>query len=139
MGAEENKMLVRRHYKEVLTGKDVAVIDELYAPIIAVGDDASMEREQFKAMAGMMHAAFPDVEVTVQDQIAEGDKVVTRWTAQATHQGDFMGAPPTGKQVAVKAIHIHQIVDGRIAALWEEFDMLAYMFVWFLVTAMQEE
>jgi predicted ester cyclase len=54
-----------------------------------------MEREQFKAVAGMMHAAFPDVEVTIQDQIAEGDKVVTRWTAQVTHQGDF-GEKPMG-------------------------------------------
>ena len=127
MGAEANKALVRRHYKEVLTGKDVAVIDELYAPVIAVGDDASMERDQFKAVAGMMHTAFPDVVVTVQDQIAEGDKVVTRWTAHATHQGDFMGIPATGKQVQMKAIHIHQVVDGRIAALWEEFDMFGLM------------
>ena len=60
-----------------------------------------------------MRAAFPDVLISVQDQIAEGDKVVTRWTAQATQQGEFMGIPPTGKQVRVKAIHIHQIVDGN--------------------------
>jgi len=122
-----NKTLVRRHYEEVLTGKNVAVIDELYAPTIDLGGGASIERERFKAVAGMMHAAFPDVVVTVQDQIAEGDKVVTRWTAQATHRGDFMGIPATGKQVVAKAIHIHQIVDGRIAALWEEFDMFGLM------------
>ncbi|MBN1814350.1 MAG: ester cyclase [Anaerolineae bacterium] len=126
MATEANKALVRRHYEEVLTGKNVAVIDELYAPIIDLGG-ASMEREQFKAAAAMMHTAFPDVVVTVQDQIAEGDKVVTRWMAQATHQGAFMGIPPTGKQVTVKAVHIHQIVDGRIAALWEEFDMFGLM------------
>ena len=127
MTLETNKALVRRHYAEVLTGKNVTLIDELYAPVIDLGSGASMEREQFKAVAGMMHAAFPDVVVTVQDQIAEGDKVVTRWMAQATHQGDFMGVPPTGKQVMVKAIHIHRIVDGRIAALWEEFDMFGLM------------
>ena len=83
--------------------------------------------QQFKAVAGMMHAAFPDVTVTIQDQIAEGDKVVTRWTAQATHQGNFMSIPPTGKQVTVTAIHIHQIVNGKIAALWEEFDIAGLM------------
>jgi steroid delta-isomerase-like uncharacterized protein len=88
-----------------------------------LGNGRAIEREQFKAVASMMHAAFPDVTVTVQDQIAEGDKVVTRWTAQATHQGEFMGIPPTGKQVTAKAIHVHQIIDGKIAALWEEFDM----------------
>ncbi|MFL7795002.1 MAG: ester cyclase [Anaerolineae bacterium] len=127
MSTESNKALVRRHYEEVLTGKNLAVIDELYAPVIALGSGASIEREQFKAVAGMMHAAFPDVVVTVQDQIAEGDKVVTRWTAQATHQGDFMGVPATGRRVVAKAIHIHQIVDGRIAVLWEEFDMFGLM------------
>lgn len=127
MSAEANKALVRRHYEEVLTAKRIGVIDELYAPSISLGNGNTVEREQFRAMAGMMHAAFPDVAVTVNDQIAEGDKVVTRWTAQATHQGEFMGIPPTGKQVAVEAIHIHQIVDGRIAALWEEFDMFGLM------------
>jgi steroid delta-isomerase-like uncharacterized protein len=127
MSTESNKALVRRHYEEVLTGKNLVVIDELYAPVIGLTSGASMDREQFKAVAGMMHAAFPDVVVTVQDQIAEGDKVVTRWTAQATHLGDFMGIPATGKRVAAKAIHIHQIVDGRIAALWEEFDMFGLM------------
>ena len=127
MVVEASKALVRRHYEEVLTGKNVAVIDELYAPVINLGGGASMEREQFKAVTGMMHAAFPDIVVTVQDQIAEGDKVVTRWTAQATHQGVFMGVPATGKRVMAKAIHIHQIVDGRIAALWEEFDMFGLM------------
>ena len=127
MYSATNKTLVLRHYEEVLTGKNVSVIDELYAPVIDLGGGPQMEREQFKAVAGMMFVAFPDIVVTVQDQIAEGDKVVTRWTAQATHQGDFMGIPATGKQVLVKAIHIHQIVDGRIAALWEEFDMFGLM------------
>jgi steroid delta-isomerase-like uncharacterized protein len=127
MSTEANKALVRRHYEEVLTGKNVGLIDELYAPAIRIGDGDAMDRGQFKAIGGMMLAAFPDVQVTVRDQIAEGDKVVTRWTARATHRGDFMGIPPTGKQVTMQAIHIHQIVDGRIAALWEEFDMFSLM------------
>lgn len=127
MAIEANKALVRRHYEEVLTGKDVAVIDELYAPVIDLGSGASMEGEQFKVVAGTMQAAFLDLMVTLQDQIAEGDKVVTRWTGQATHQGDFMGVLPTGRRVMVKAIHIHRIVDGGIAALWEEFDMFGLM------------
>jgi steroid delta-isomerase-like uncharacterized protein len=127
MMTEANKALVRRHYDEVLTGKDVAVIDDLYAPIIDLDEGVSMAREQFKAIAGTMHAAFPDAVVTIQDQIAEGDKVVTRWTALATHRGDFMGVPATGKRVTIEAIHIHRVVDGRIAALWEEFDMFGLM------------
>jgi steroid delta-isomerase-like uncharacterized protein len=127
MSTEANKALVRRHYEEVLSEGKLDVVDELYAASISLANGAAMDREQFKAVAGMMHAAFPDVTVTIQDQIAEGDKVVTRWMAQATHQGDFMSIPPTGKQATVTAIHIHQIVNGKIAALWEEFDMLGLM------------
>jgi steroid delta-isomerase-like uncharacterized protein len=123
MSLKENKALVRRHYAEVLNQRNPELIDELYAPTIALSNGAHIEREQFKALAQMSLDAFPDHQVTVEDQIAEGDKVVTRWTARGTHHGNFAGIPPTGKQVTVKAIHIHQIVDGRIAALWEEFDM----------------
>jgi steroid delta-isomerase-like uncharacterized protein len=123
MSIEQNKALVRRHYLEVLNQQNLALIDELYAPAIGLADGTSIEREQFKGMAGMSLTAFPDLRVTVEDQIAKGDKVVTRWTAWGTHHGNFFGLPATGKQVTVKAIHIHQIVDGKIAALWEEFDM----------------
>ena len=127
MTTESNKALSRRHYDEVLTGKNVALIDELYTSHIDLGDGGSMAREQFKAMAGMMLAAFPDVEVAIKDQIAEGDKVVTRWVAQATQRGEFMGVPPTGKRVTLKGIHIHRIEDGRIASLREEFDMFGLL------------
>jgi steroid delta-isomerase-like uncharacterized protein len=123
MSLKTNKALVRRHYAEVLNQGELELIDELYAPTIALPGGAHMEREQFKAMAQMSIDAFSDFQVTVEDQIAEGDKVVTRWSARGTHHGNFAGIPPTGKQVTVTAIHIHQIVDGRIAALWEEFDM----------------
>ena len=74
MSTESNKALVRRHYQEVLTAKEIGVVDELYAPSISLGNEAAMEREQFKAVAGMMYAAFPDVVVTIQDQVAEGEK-----------------------------------------------------------------
>lgn len=123
MSTEVNKALVRRYYEEALNQHNLALIDELYAPRIGIGDEATIDREQFKSYAGISLKAFPDLIVTVEDQIAEGDKVVTRWTARGLHQGDFFGLTPTGKTVKVKAIHIHQIVEGRIAALWEEFDM----------------
>jgi steroid delta-isomerase-like uncharacterized protein len=72
----------------------------------------------------MSITAFPDLVVSVHDQIAERDRVVSRWTAEGTHLGDFMGHAGTGRKVKISAIHIHQIVDGRIATLWEEIDML---------------
>jgi steroid delta-isomerase-like uncharacterized protein len=123
MTLEENKKLVRRHYEEVLTKKKADVVDEIYADPIRIGDDASMPRAQFKALTGLTYAAFPDLVVTVKDQIAEGDKVVSRFSAVGTQRGDFMGLPPSGKRVTIKAIHIHQVEDGRIAALWEEIDL----------------
>ena len=74
MSTESNKALVRRHYKEVLTAKKIGVVDQLYGPSISLGNGAAMKREQFKALAGLMHGAFPDVVVTVQDQIVHPEK-----------------------------------------------------------------
>jgi steroid delta-isomerase-like uncharacterized protein len=124
MNNESNKKLIQRYYQEVLTRGNLEVVDEIYADIIKIGGEMSLSREQFKTYAQVARGAFPDQIVNIQDQIAEGDKVVTRWTAKGTHQGDFLGLPPTGKQVTIKAIQIHQVIDGRIIAIWEEIDML---------------
>lgn len=125
MSTEINKALCRRHYEEILTNKDLTVIDEIYADQIAYGGGMqSMPREQFKVLATATTTAFPDLKVTVHTQIAEENFVVTRWSATGTHLGDFMGNPPTGKGVHIKAIHIHEIKAGRICHLWEEVDLL---------------
>ncbi len=124
MSAETNKAVCMRHYNEVLNEKRLEVIDEIYADQIGVGDGPAMPLEQFKLMAHMTTTAFPDLVVSVHDQIAERDRVVSRWTAEGTHLGDFMGHAATGRKVKITAIHIHRIVDGRIATLWEEIDLL---------------
>ena len=73
----------------------------------------------------MSHKAFPDLQVVIEDQIAEGDKVTTRWKASGTHLGTFAGLiPPTNKPVTITALHVHQITDGKIVALWEQIDLL---------------
>jgi predicted ester cyclase len=87
MSTEQNKRLVRRHYEEVLTKKDLSVVDQIYAEQVRVGDASSLPRGTFKSMAAMSTQAFPDLAVTVLDQITEGDKVVTRWKATGTHPG----------------------------------------------------
>ncbi len=125
MSEVENKAVCRRHYEEILTNKQLAVVDEIYAERIAYGDAQSMPREQFKMMAAASTTAFPDLKVTIHAQIAEADYVVTRWSAVGTHLGDFMGNPPTGKVVQIKAIHIHEVKAGRICHLWEEIDLLS--------------
>ena len=122
--SEGNKAVCRRHCEEVFSQKKLSVVDEIYADPVAYGESQSMPRQQFKTIATASTVAFPDLKVTVHAQIAEGDFVVTRWTAVGTHLGDFMGNQPTGKPVHIKAIHIHQVIAGRICHLWEEIDLL---------------
>lgn len=124
MSTATNKAICRRHYEEVLTNKKHAVVDEIYADQIAYGETQSMPREQFKMMAMASTIAFPDLKVTIHAQVAEGNYVVTRWSAAGTHLGDFMGNKPTGKAVHIQAIHMHEVVDGRICHLWEQIDLL---------------
>ncbi len=75
----------------------------------------------------MLRNAFPDITYTIEDLIAEGDKVVARWSAQGTHRGDFMGIPPTNKQVRFSEIEIIRVVDGKAVEEWEELDRLGLM------------
>ncbi len=124
MSPDINKAVCRRHYEEVLTWKRLEVIDEIYGDQIRVGDGDCVSRDQFKSLAVMSTTAFPDLVVTVHDQIADGDRVVTRWSGEGTHLGDFLGHGGTGKKVRIQAIHIHQVVDGRIVTLWEQIDLL---------------
>ncbi len=125
MSTRANKAICRRHYEEVLTGKHLDVVDEIYADTVAYGEGQSMPREQFKAIAKASTTAFPDLKVTLHAQVAEGDLVVTRWSADGTHLGEFMGHGATRKAVQIKAIHIHQLKAGRICHLWEEIDLLS--------------
>jgi predicted ester cyclase len=75
----------------------------------------------------MFHKAFPDLHVEIDQIIAEGDLVVTAITSTATHQGEVMGIPATGKKISVRGVHINKIVDGRIVARWELTDMMGLM------------
>jgi predicted ester cyclase len=75
----------------------------------------------------MYRDAFPDVLMSVEDQVAEGDKVVTRWIASGTHQGDMMGIAPTGNRVTVAGTSVERIVDGKIEETWDNYDALGMM------------
>jgi steroid delta-isomerase-like uncharacterized protein len=96
--SEANKDVVRRIVEEVWNGGKLDSIDEFYAADFVNTDPSSPEvknLEQFKQWVAEMHAGFSDEQITVEDLIAEGDKVVEQWSAKATHTGDFMGIPPT--------------------------------------------
>jgi len=80
-----------------------------------------------KQWNALIHEAVPDHNVTIEDQLAENDKVVTRWTARGTHKGKFQGIAPTGRQVSVTGMTISRFVDGKIAESWIELDTLSLM------------
>lgn len=129
MSTEENKALDRRLHEEVYNRGQLALIDELCVPN-AVAHHAAMTlhgTENFKQFAAMYRTAFPDIHFTIEDQIAEGDKVVTRWTIRGTHTGEFQGLPPTGKQGSVTGITIDRFASGKLVESWSNYDALGLM------------
>ena len=129
---EGNKRLARRFYIEPLEDRRSCVLDELVTDDYVDADAESAEEKApgpdgVKRVNDRFLAAFTDIRVTIEDQIAEHDKVVTRWSAEGTHSGAFMGIPPTGKRVHTSGIEIHLIRDGRIAAEWGASDELGLL------------
>jgi predicted ester cyclase len=113
---DENKKLYLRLAEEVLTNKNLALVEDLIAPDFREHAGSEVRRvgiEGFKAARLRRNAAFPDWKVTVDDIIAEGDKVVARATGQGTHLGEYMGIPPTGRRIKVSWIAIYRIADGN--------------------------
>jgi predicted ester cyclase len=116
---EENKALVRREQEELWnhTG-NLDAAEELFAP-----EQAGAARQE----ATEFRQGFPDVVSTIEDLIAEGDKVAARWRARATHHGEYMGVPPTGKEVEFTGISVYRIEGGKIAESWSVEDELGLM------------
>jgi steroid delta-isomerase-like uncharacterized protein len=126
VSAEENKRLVSRWYDEVLNGANLAVADDIVAADFAINGD-QVGREGIKQAAAWLRSIFPDLRVTVEDVVAEGDRVVTRFTARATHRAPFMGIPATGRTVTMTGIHVDRVADGWIAERWETVDLFGLM------------
>jgi steroid delta-isomerase-like uncharacterized protein len=125
--SEHNKALARRSW-EVLDNLDV--LDEVYVSDLVWHEPDQDVRgaEEARQFLGVYKSAFPDLHATVEDAIAEGDKVVTRWTIRGTHQGEVEEfGPPTGRQVEIEGITIHRIEDGKIAEEWDRYDNLGVM------------
>ncbi len=130
MSAQQNKDLVRRFYEEVMNKKDLAAIDKFCSPNFVDRSPSPGQApglEGVKQMFRMFTAAFPDLHMSVEDQIAEGDKVVCRVIGRGTHKGEFMGIAPTGKQITVSGIDIIRLSGGKVIERWGNFDDLAMM------------
>jgi ketosteroid isomerase-like protein len=116
MMTEVNKMVVRRLVEEVFSGGHLEVIDELYAPALAPAA---------KRWIAPFRASFPDVQMEIVELIAEGDKVVGRFTCSATHLGEWLGQAPTGRRFErVDEVWILRFRDGRIVHVWSLEDSL---------------
>jgi steroid delta-isomerase-like uncharacterized protein len=122
----DTKAIVRRFYQEIVNGGNMALVEELIAPgFVEHNNPAGSGLEGFKQFVAGLSSAFPDLQITIEDLFAEGDKVAARVTVQATHQGTFMGSiNPTGKKVSFSGIDIFQIIDGKIVGRWNQRDLL---------------
>lgn len=130
MPAEENKAIVHRYLGEAWIKRNVGILDELMAPNYArylPGQETPLDREGQKQRIAGFHKAMPDLAYFIEDLFAEGDRVVFRIMIRGTHQGAFMGAAPTGKQLSVTAIDITRLENGKIVDHWGQMDMLGLM------------
>ena len=129
MSTEENKAIVRRLLEEGFNQRNLALFDELYAPnfVYHLGSTTIEGVEAFKQFTLMNIASVPDLHFTIEDQVAEGDTVVTRWIVSGTHKGDLMGVPPTGKQATVTGIGINHFANGKIVENWTNMDVLGLL------------
>lgn len=132
MSTEANKTIVVQLYEEIFNKGDLDLADKLIASN-AVNHDPQLPPgvpsgpQGLKAVVTMLHSAFPDDHHTIEDLVAEGDKVVVRLTHSGTHQGTFLGLPPTGKHIANTSIHIFRIASGQLVEVWANRDDLGLL------------
>jgi steroid delta-isomerase-like uncharacterized protein len=129
---EENKALARRSWEVVAQGSLDTLEDalaEVYADdfVLHEAGDVFVGIQGLAQFVSMMRSALPDLRITIEDDMSEGDKVVTRWIAQGTHQGELMGAAPTGNQVTATGITIHRVEEDKIVEEWSNWDALGVM------------
>ncbi len=133
MSTEENRANVRRSIEEGWNQGNVAVYDELCAPDFLYHDPAVPHvrtREDFKQWVPAIRSAFPDLHITIEDMIAEGDQVVVRYMWRGTNTGDVTPTrriPATGKQVTVTGISIARVASGKAVEVWNEADNLGLL------------
>jgi steroid delta-isomerase-like uncharacterized protein len=127
--SEHNKTLMRRAVEEVWNQGNVDILDELVASdfIIHAPQAEIHGREGAKQYLAMLRGGFPDIHFTIEDQFADGDRVVTRWAARGTHTGAFQGIPPTGKQVRLAGTDIDRIANGKVVECWASTDDLGLL------------
>jgi steroid delta-isomerase-like uncharacterized protein len=129
--SEENKALARRWAEDVMNQRNLDALDEIYTSNFVNHDPAMPEDvrgvEGAREFYSMYQNAFPDAQITIEGQLAEGDMVATRWTGRGTHQVELLGVPPSGNWVEVTGITISRIEGGKVAEEWNNYDALGMM------------
>ena len=129
--SEQNKTVSRRAVEEMLVGGNLDLAAELFDESYVGHDVTSPEPvrgiEGVKALVQGYRAAFPDLQLTIEDQVAEGDRVATRWRATMTHRGSLVGESPTGDRVVITGITIERFEDGMIVESWRSMDTLGLL------------
>ena len=131
MSVEQNKELVRQMVEEMFNQGNLSRADEFLAPDFVEHEELPPGippgREGVKQLTTTLRSAFPDLSATIDDVVAEGDKVVIRQTWSGTHKGEFMGVPPTGRRVSIGVIDIIRVDGGKFVEHWGQMDSMSMM------------
>ena len=129
--SEQNKAVVRRVFDELWNKGNLPVADELFAQNYSHHDSSTPEfgrgPESEKKRATLYRTAFPDVRLTIEDIIAEGETVTARWSCKGTHKGDLSGIAATGKQFTISGISVTRFASGKMVEAWVNWDALGLM------------
>ena len=134
MATEDNKELIANFVKESAdvvgdVNKSITLLDKYYTPdcVFHFTSAGDVHVEQYKQLAPYILNAFPDYTITIEDIVAEGDKVITRFIFAGTHKGEYLGVAPTGKKITMNIVNIYRIAGGKIAENWllpDTFDLM---------------
>lgn len=130
MTTEEAKALVRREYEQGVNPKNFSIRDEVLADNFVAhfpGHEAIHGVEAFRQFTSAFFTAFPDLTTTIEDLVAEGDRVAVRQTWHGTHSASFQGIPPTGKRISFTSNEIYRVAGGKLAEEWVELDLLGLL------------
>jgi steroid delta-isomerase-like uncharacterized protein len=131
MATEQDKALIRRFIEELFNQGNLSLADEILAPNFVEHEQLPPgipnDREGVKVLTGMLRSAFPDFKATIEDLLADGDKVVIRMTWSGTQKGEFMGIPATGKRMSIGVIDIIRIANGKATEHWGQMDAMGMM------------
>jgi steroid delta-isomerase-like uncharacterized protein len=129
--SEQNKATVRRYFEEIVGHGNLEAVEELFAANYREYDPGSEEDIQgpddVSRDVSAYRSAFPDLQVTVEGQVADGDQVASRVTVRGTHRGELLGLPPSGREITVTGLVIHRFAGGKLQEGWWNWDRLGLL------------